>query len=194
MKLKFLLVFRWNRLSWNTFMHLHNLDLAFHLNKQTGALSKTIERGSRGIKIVLTAMVFNIVPTFFELALVSSILGAKCELAYAGRTKFYMNRAENEAVKYFNNERVEAEPYDNVLKKYKEASLKTSTSLARLNFGQNAIFGVALSVIMLMAANDIAHGTLTVGDLVMVNGLLFQLSIPLGFLGSVYPEVRQALP
>ncbi|KAG5678099.1 hypothetical protein PVAND_007801 [Polypedilum vanderplanki] len=211
----------------NTFMHLHNLDLSFHLNKQTGALSKTIDRGSRGINFVLNAMVFNVVPTIFELGLVSMILGAKCGLAYAGismgcvgiyavytlavtqwRTKFriFMNRAENEAgnkavdslinyetVKYFNNENYEAQQYDRVLKNYEDASLKTSSSLALLNFGQNAIFSVALSAIMLMAANDIAHGNLTVGDLVMVNGLLFQLSIPLGFLGSVYREVRQAL-
>lgn len=211
----------------NTFMHLHNLDLAFHLNKQTGALSKTIDRGSRGINFVLSAMVFNIVPTIFELGLVSMILGTKCGLAYAGvsmgcvgiyaaytlavtqwRTKFrlFMNKAENEAgnkavdslinyetVKYFNNEHYETLRYDKVLKNYEDASLKTSTSLALLNFGQNAIFSVALSTIMLMAANDIANGTLTVGDLVMVNGLLFQLSIPLGFLGSVYREVRQAL-
>jgi ATP-binding cassette, subfamily B (MDR/TAP), member 7 len=158
----------------NTFMHLHNLDLGFHLNKQTGALSKTIDRGSRGINFVLSAMVFNIVPTIFELGLVSMILGAKCGLAYAGismgcvgvyaaytlavtqwRTKFriYMNRAENEAgnkavdslinyetVKLFNNEQYEAQRYDEVLKKYEEASLKTSSSLAMLNFGQNAIF------------------------------------------------------
>lgn len=172
-------------------------------------------------------MVFNIVPTIFELALVSTILGTKCGLVYAGismgcvgvyaaytlavtqwRTKFriYMNRAENEAgnkavdslinyetVKYFNNELYEATRYDDVLKKYEEASLKTSSSLAMLNFGQNAIFSVALSAIMMLAAEDIVNGSLTVGDLVMVNGLLFQLSIPLGFLGSVYREVRQAL-
>ncbi len=124
------------------------------------------------------------------------------------RTKFrvFMNRAENDAgnkaidslinyetVKYFNNEKYEAERYDNVLKSYEQASLKTASSLAVLNWGQNAIFSVALSTIMVLAAQEIVKGNMTVGDLVMVNGLLFQLSIPLGFLGSVYREVRQAL-
>merc|ERR1719273_914302 len=117
-----------------------------------------------------------------------------------------MNRADNEAgnkaidslinfetVKYFNNEEYEAQQYDKSLVKYEDASLKTNWSLAFLNFGQGLIFSAALSTIMVMAAKEILEGTMTVGNLVMVNGLLFQLSVPLGFLGSVYREVRQAL-
>jgi ATP-binding cassette, subfamily B (MDR/TAP), member 7 len=65
------------KIATNVFLHLHKLDLSFHLNRQTGALSKTIDRGSRGINFVLSAMLFNVVPTFFELALVSTILGIK---------------------------------------------------------------------------------------------------------------------
>ena len=120
-------------------------------------------------------------------------------------------------VQYFNNETHEAEQYDQSLKKYESASLKTNSSLAVLNFGQQAIFAVGLTSVMLLAANNIVKGkfylkeqiilkgwyfsndkllksgTMTVGDLVMVNGLLFQLSLPLNFLGSVYREIRQSV-
>jgi len=211
----------------NVFRHLHNLDLAFHLNRQTGALSKTIDRGSRGISFVLSALVFNVVPTILELSLVCGVLAYSCGPVYAGvafttvalyaaftlsvtqwRTQFRvtMNKADNEAgnkavdslinyetVKYFNNENYEATVYDKSLKQFETASLKTSTSLAFLNFGQNLIFSSALSIIMIMAAQDILAGNMSVGNLVMVNGLLFQLSVPLGFLGSVYREIRQAM-
>ncbi|XP_043211664.1 iron-sulfur clusters transporter ABCB7, mitochondrial-like isoform X2 [Amphibalanus amphitrite] len=211
----------------NVFLHLHELDLSFHLSRQTGALSKAIDRGSRGINFALSALVFNVVPTIFEVSLVSGILWYSCGPAFAGvtlsciaaytaltlgitqwRTKFrvQMNKADNEAgnkavdslinyetVKYFNNEKYEADQYDAVLAKYEHASLKTTTSLALLNFSQNAIFSTALAAIMVLASREIVNGNMSVGDLVMVNGLLFQLSIPLNFLGSVYREIRQAL-
>merc|ERR1719322_1558568 len=215
------------RIALNVFEHLHKLDLSFHLNRQTGALSKTIDRGSRGIATVVNAMVFNIIPTIFELSLVTGILAYTCgpqfsivALGAVGsyafftlsvtqwRTKFRlrMNAADNKAgnraidslinyetVKYFNNEKYEIQEYNKHLLDYEKASLKTSWSLAFLNFGQSFIFSSALMTIMALATKQIASGSMSIGDLVIVNGLLFQLSIPLNFLGSVYRELRLSL-
>ena len=211
----------------NVFRHLLRLDLNFHLSRQTGGLTRALDRGTKGISFILTSMLFNIFPTFLEISMVCGILtyqyGAQFAaitgatmLAYTAftitttswRTKFrkQANHADNqgatvavdtlinyEAVKFFNNENFEVSRYDQALKGYEDASIKVTTSLALLNTGQSVIFSSALAGMMYLAANGVAEGQLTVGDLVMINQLVFQLSVPLNFLGSVYRELRQSL-
>jgi ABC-type bacteriocin/lantibiotic exporter with double-glycine peptidase domain len=214
------------KIALGVFQHLHALDLSYHLSRQTGAISRTLDRGSRSIDFVLRAMLFNVIPTALEISLVSGILcwqfgwqfGAVtvCTIgAYTAftvsvtqwRTQFRKtmiqeeNKASNiilesllnyETVKYFNNENVEASRYDKALKGYQNAAMMTQDTLSGLNFGQNLIFSVGLTSMMLMASYGIVDGSMSVGDLVLVNGLLFQLSIPLNFIGSVYRELKQA--
>ncbi|CDO74513.1 hypothetical protein BN946_scf184979.g68 [Trametes cinnabarina] len=202
-----------------TFEHLLNLDLKFHLSRQTGGLTRAIDRGTKGITFILQAIIFRIVPTALEISLVCGILTYKFGWDFAAitlvtmaaytwftvrttswRTRFRReaNSADNkaatvavdslinyEAVKHFNNEKYEVAQYDKHLSAYEKASIKIATSLAYLNSGQNVIFSTALTMMI--------TGTMTVGDLVMVNQLVFQLSLPLNFLGTIYREMRQSL-
>lgn len=213
--------------SLETFKHLMKLDLGWHLSRQTGGLTRAMDRGTKGISYVLSAMVFHILPITFEISVVCGILTYQFGASFAGitfatmllysiftikvtawRTAFRRdaNKADNkaasvaldslinfEAVKHFNNENYLANKYHNSLMKYRDSQVKIAQSLAFLNAGQNFIFTSALSAMMYMGCTGIIGGELTVGDLVLINQLVFQLSVPLNFLGSVYRELKQSL-
>ncbi|MCH2275825.1 ABC transporter ATP-binding protein/permease [Thalassospira sp.] len=98
-----------------------------------------------------------------------------------------------ETVKYFNNEDHESRRYDNALRGYETAAVKSQESLSKLNIGQGAIIAVGLVLNMLLAANGVKSGNMTVGDFVLVNTYLLQLYMPLNFLGFVYRQIKQSL-
>ena len=98
-----------------------------------------------------------------------------------------------ETVKYFNAEKVEAERFDSSMQLYETAALKTSYSLSFLNIGQTILISIGLITVMVMAASGVQNGTLTVGDFVLINAYMIQITMPLNFLGTVYREIRQAL-
>ena len=209
------------------FRHLHKLSLRFHLERHTGALSRVIERGTRGIEVILRFALFSSFPTALEILLVLAVMLQRFDWRYAlvvlititayvaftysvtewrTRIRREMNAADQEAsgkavdsllnyetVKYFNNEEHEARRHDAAMARYEKMAVTTSKSLAFLNFGQAFIFSLGLTALMILAAKDVEAGRASVGDFVMVNALLIQLSIPLNFLGSVYREIKQGL-
>ena len=210
-----------------TFRHLHELALRFHLERQTGGLTRSIERGTKGIDFLLTFMLFNIIPTLFEIVLVCAILWALFDIWFAlvtfvtvagyiaftllvteWRIQFRRRMNENdnlantraidsllnyETVKYFGNEEHEARRFDHALERYETAAVRSKTTLSALNTGQAAIIGIGLTAIMVMAANGIRDGSMTIGDFVLVNTYMIQLYMPLNFLGFVYREIKQSL-
>lgn len=215
------------RVALETFEHLHRLSLRFHLARQTGGLTRDIERGTRGISSLLSYMLFSIVPTSIELALVAGILAWNYDWSFVTitlvtlglyiaytifvtewRTAFRkeMNELDSKAnskaidsilnyetVKYFGNERFEADRYDQSLQRWERAAVRSQTSLSLLNLGQSFFIAAGASLVMWRAIDGVLAGKMTIGDLVMVNAFLIQLYAPLNFLGVIYREIRQAV-
>ena len=210
-----------------TFEHLHSLSLRFHLERQTGGMTRDIERGVRAIESLITYSLYSIVPTLVEVALVLAILGRQFDAGYVWitlaalaayivftvgvtewRTRFRIeaNRADTQAntravdsllnyetVKYFGNEDFEARRYDEGLRRYEHARLKAQSSLSLLNTGQQLIIALGLVAMLWRATQGVVDGRLSIGDLVMVNGFMIQLYVPLGFLGMLYRQIKQNL-
>ncbi|MBX9894735.1 MAG: ABC transporter ATP-binding protein/permease [Nitrosomonas sp.] len=215
------------RVAIKVFMHLHSLSLRFHLERQTGGVSRDIERGTRGISFLLNFMLFNILPTLLEIGLVLAILIGKYDIRFAviiaatllayialtlivtewrmifRRTMNNMDSKANtqaidsllnyETVKYFANENWEAQRYDEHLQAWEKAAVRNQTSLATLNAGQSAIIAVGVTLLMFLAADHVISGSMTLGDLVLINAFMLQLYMPLHFLGFVYREIKHSL-
>ena len=215
------------RVAIQVFGHLHALSLRFHLERQTGGVSRDIERGSRGISFLLNFMLFNILPTLLEIGLVAIILLSNYDIwfsiiifstlvAYIALTlvvterRMIFRRTMNdmdskantraidsllnyETVKYFGNESWEAERYDEHLKNWETAAVRNQTSLAALNAGQSGIIAIGVTLLMLLASDGVVKGSMSLGDLVLVNAFMLQLYMPLHFLGFVYREIKHSL-
>jgi ATP-binding cassette subfamily B protein len=215
------------RIATRVFAHLHALSLRFHLERQTGGVSRDIERGTRGISFLMNFMLFNILPTLLEIILVMAILIKQYDILFAviifitllayialtlivtewrmifRRTMNTMDSKANtqaidsllnyETVKYFGNEAWESRRYDEHLQTWEKAAIRNQVSLAALNSGQSAIIAVGMTLLMFLAADHVTQGTMTIGDLVLVNAFLLQLYMPLHFLGFVYREIKHSL-
>jgi ATP-binding cassette subfamily B protein len=215
------------QLALETFNHIHDLSLRYHITRKTGGLSRIIERGVKGVEFLLRFMLFSIGPLVLELALIAIILALVFDVWYLAvvvitiaiyiwftfkvtewrvQVRREMNEQDTDAnqkaidsllnyetVKYFGAESREAARYDVAMAGYEKAALKTSYSLAFLNFGQSLLITAGLVIVMVMAALGVRDGDLTVGDFVMVNAYMIQITLPLNFLGTVYREIRQSL-
>ena len=215
------------RLSNRVLSHLHDLSLRFHLERQTGAISRDLERGTRSVSSILNYMVFSILPMLVEFTLVTLVLLTQYAIIFTLITfatvavyvaftlaitewrmeyRHTMNKLDSQAnshafdslinyetVKYFGNEQLELNRFDNTLADWEENAVKSQTSMSLLNIGQGGIIAVGVTFIMIFAADGVVEGSMSIGDLVLVNAFLLQLFIPLNFLGIVYRQIKYSL-
>ena len=207
--------------------HLYALSLRYHLDRKTGGITRDLERGTNSLSSILNYLVFNIIPTAAEFALVAVILLGQYEAKFALVTfitviiyivftlsvtewrmhfRLKMNKLESEAntfavdgmlnyetVKYFNNEDYELARYDDTLNNWEQSAVKSQNSMSLLNFGQGAVIAVGVTFMMIYAAQGVVNGTMTLGDLVLVNTMMLQLFLPLNFLGIIYRSLKYSL-
>ncbi len=215
------------RIALQVFRHMHSMSLRFHLERQTGGMTRDIERGTRAVNSLISYSLYSIFPTIIEVTLVLSYLAYQFDAGFAlitiaalilyviftvsvteWRTRYRkeMNELDSrahsravdallnyETVKYFGNEEFEASRYDENLKKYRTAAIKSQRSLSLLNSGQQLIIATGLVAMLWRATQGVVDGRMTLGDLVMVNAFMIQLYIPLNFLGVLYREIKQGL-
>lgn len=214
-------------LSKEVLSHLYSLSLQFHLERRTGGISRDLERGTRAVSSIMNYLVFNIIPTAAEFALVAflllgdyavhfSIVTFTTVIIYISFTllltnwrmhiRHRMNRLDSQAnamavdglinyetVKYFNNDRYEINRYDITLDEWEDCAVKSQASMSLLNFGQGSIIAIGVTFMMFYATQGVVDGSMTIGDLVLVNALMLQLFIPLNFLGIIYRSMMHSL-
>ncbi len=215
------------QLALDVFNHLHVLSLKFHLDRQTGAVARDIDRGTRSLASLVSYGLYSILPTLVEVGLVVTYFVLNYEIWFAvitlvalisyviftivitqWRIRFRrtMNELDSKAnaqaidallnyetVKYFGNEVFEADRYNISLMRYEKAAIQSQTSLSLLNMGQSLIIVLAVFMVLWRSSLGVVTGTMTLGDLVLVNAMMLQLYMPLNFLGVVYRELKQAL-
>ena len=215
------------RMSLTLFRHLHGLSLSFHLDRQTGALQRDIERGTNGISFLMRFMIFNILPTVLELLLVIALLLINYPPVFAiitlvavilyvffsiqvteWRTRYVReaNKMDSttharaldsllnyETVKYFTAEERESAAYDESLASWESARRMNRLSLFTLNSGQAFIITTAMAAMLMSSAYYVITGVMTLGDFTLINAFMFQLFLPLNFLGFIYREIKASV-
>lgn len=216
-----------SQLSADVLNHLHHLSLRFHLDRRTGSITRDLERGTLSLSSLSNYFIFIVIPTIFEICLVTAILFSSYTLIFSAVTlvtvvvyvsftlfmsdwrmhyRHTANRLDSaahsqavdsllnyETVKYFNNEQYEVDRYTKTLSEWETASVKSTTTMSLLNLGQAIIIALGVTAIMIFAAQGVADGMLTIGDLVLINALMLQLFVPMNMLGIVYRQITYAL-
>jgi ATP-binding cassette subfamily B protein len=209
------------------FGHLLQLTPRFHMQRETGRLTREVERGTAGIGFLFGVALFTIVPTLVEIVAVMAIIAVSygywptmiITVTFAVYTTFTVafteqrmihQRALNEldsransrlvdsllnyeAVKYYANEGYEGSRFRSIMRDWVEAGVHNQRHLSMLHIGQSGIIAVGVAAIMLYASVRVVGGTMTVGDLVLVNAYVIQVCLPLNALGFVFRQAKDAL-